>query len=305
MNMKRRDLTVMAGTAALCAVWFGAAPLARQVPVPAAAPPAAPAGRGYARPQAVDFQEHDGWRQLFDGRTLDGWEGSRDVWSVQEAAIVAETTPERRIGTTFIRWREPFSDFELKLEVKLTGTVNSGIAYRGWVDPDRGARLGPIAAPPPAPSPAAGAPAAGRGGRGPQGPVHVPTDPRWMLYGAGMDNDADRRTTGNIEDRGTARRLIGWRGAVVRTGAGRLPSLIASLGDPDVLRDAINVDDWNEVHIIARGPQLTHIINGRLMATTFDDDPTFFTPSGLIGWSIETGGFGKVMVRSVWIRPIR
>ena len=126
-----------------------------------------------------------------------------------------------------------------------------------------------------------------------------------MLYGAGMDNDADRRTTGNIEDRGTARRLIGWRGAVVRTAAGKLPSLIGTLGDPDVLREVIKADDWNQVHIIAKGGHLTHIINGQTMAMTFDDDATFLTPSGLLGWSIETGGFGRVMVRSVWIRTLR
>ena len=275
-----------------------------QAPGPGGAP-AAPSGRGYARPQVIDFQDHDGWRSLFDGRSLTGWDGNRDVWKVEDGVIVAQTTPEHRIGTTFLIWKdEPFADFELKLEVKLTDTVNSGIAYRSWIDPDRGARLGPAAAAPPAP-PRTGGPAPGRGGRGPQGPVHVASDPRWMLYGAGMDNDADRRTTGNIEDRGTARRLIGWRGAVVRTAAGKLPSLIGTLGDPDVLREVIKADDWNQVHIIAKGGHLTHIINGQTMAMTFDDDATFLTPSGLLGWSIETGGFGRVMVRSVWIRTLR
>jgi len=301
--------------ASLPLMTFATAVLLAQGP-PAAAPatagaPGAPqGGRGFSRPEPVDFSDRQGWTSMFDGKTLDGWDGNPAVWKVEDGAIVAESTADRRIGTTYIIWRGgEMSDFEWKFEVKLTGDIHSGIAYRSWTDPNRAATLGPAATPPPAP-PRAGAPGAGaqgaaaRGGRGPQPPPAVASDPKWMLFGPGMDNDADRRNTGNVEDRNTARRFVGWRGSVVRAEARKVPRVIASIGDPDALMEIIKADDWNEVHIIARGNQLAHIVNGRLMAVTIDDDPTFFTPKGLMGWSIEAGGLGRVMVRNLWLKRL-
>ena len=37
----------------------------------------------------------------------------------------------------------------------------------------------------------------------------------------------------------------------------------------------IKPDDWNQVHIIARGNQLTHIINGQVMTVLIDEDQSF------------------------------
>jgi hypothetical protein len=283
-----------------------ALPVAQTPPAsggPAPAAPGAPAmGRGYSRPDPYDFADHAGWTSMFDGATLKGWNANPAVWSVEDGAITAASTTERMIGTSYIIWDGgEVGDFEWKLEVKLDGDVHSGIAYRSWTDPDRAAKLGPAAPSPPAP-PRAGGPARGGAGRGRGAPPQVPSDPRWMLFGPGMDNDADRRNTGHVEDRNTARRFIGWRGSVVRTEAGKLPRVLGRLGDPEILMGAINAGDWNQVHIIARGHQLTHIINGQVMAVAIDDDETFFTPKGLMGWSIEGGAPGRVSVRNLWIK---
>ena len=32
------------------------------------------------------------WKSLFDGKTLDGWVGFEDLWSVKDGAIVAKNT---------------------------------------------------------------------------------------------------------------------------------------------------------------------------------------------------------------------
>ena len=34
---------------------------------------------------------------LFDGRTLDGWDGDRKYWRVEEGAIVGEIPPQQRL----------------------------------------------------------------------------------------------------------------------------------------------------------------------------------------------------------------
>ena len=261
-------------------------------------------GRGFSRPEPLDFNDHTGWTSIFDGATLKGWNVNPVVWTVENGAITAASTAERMIGSSYAIWDGgEVADFEWKLEVKLDGDIHSGVAYRSWTDPNRAATLGPAAQPPPAP-PRAGGPAPGGAGRGRGAPPQIPVDPRWTLYGPGMDNDADRRNTGNVEDRGTTRRFVSWRGSAVRAEAGKLPRVIGSLGDPAALMELIKAGDWNQFHIIARGNHLTHIINGQVMAVLIDEDQTFFTPKGLIGWSIEGGATGRVSVRNIWLKKL-
>src|SRR6478672_5208348 len=108
-------------TGALLMLALGQAPA---TPHPTAPPPGSPApgsrcsGCGMA-PEPVDYGDRAGWTQIFDGKTLAGWDGNPEVWKVEDGAIVAEHWPERRVGTTYIIWRggEP-GDFELKLDVK-------------------------------------------------------------------------------------------------------------------------------------------------------------------------------------------
>jgi type 1 glutamine amidotransferase len=68
---------------------------------------------------------------IFDGRSLEGWEGNPDFWLVEDGAIVGRTTAEHPTnGNTFLIWRQGLvDDFELTLRYRLTGG-NSGIQYR-------------------------------------------------------------------------------------------------------------------------------------------------------------------------------
>ena len=133
----------------------------------------------------------------------------------------------------------------------------------------------------------------------------MPADPKWTLYGPGLDFDYDRKMAGNVEDRGSPRREVAWRGAMARAESGTRPRIVGAIGDPDALMALIKADDWNQVHIIARGHQLTHIINGQIMAVLLDDDPQYFRPSGLIGLQIEMFGTGRVRFRDIWLKQPR
>lgn len=75
--------------------------------------------------------EEVGFKSIFDGKTLKGWDGNADFWSVKDGAITGITTKEMPTkGNTFIVWREgKVSDFELRLQFRITGG-NSGIQYR-------------------------------------------------------------------------------------------------------------------------------------------------------------------------------
>ncbi len=63
-------------------------------------------------------ESEEGFVPLFDGKTLDGWDGNPKFWSVEEGAITGQTTPENPApGNTFIIWRGgSVADFELKLQ---------------------------------------------------------------------------------------------------------------------------------------------------------------------------------------------
>jgi hypothetical protein len=276
---------VLVGATAVVGIWLMLQVNARvhaqgaaQAPARGAAPRPSP----FVPPESLDDNDHTGWTSIFDGRTLDGWDGNPEVWSVADGAITAESTADRRLGSTHLIWRGgDLADFEWMLDLKLDGDIHSGVAYRSSVDLARGAG------------------GAGRGG--PNAPK-VPSDPKWTLYGPGLDYDADLTMAGNVEERGTNRREIAWRGGIVRANAGVRPRLIGSVGDADALKAVLKPGDWNRIHIIARGHQLTHIINGHVMTVLFDDDPQFFRASGLIGLQIEMYGLGRVSAKNIWIK---
>jgi hypothetical protein len=90
---------------------------------------------GFTQPEPVDFQAHEGWTSLFDGKTLDGWSGDKN-WKVEDGAITIESTCEQPTGTVYLVWQGgEAADFELKMEMKGTGDINGGIQYRSWIAP--------------------------------------------------------------------------------------------------------------------------------------------------------------------------
>lgn len=74
----------------------------------------------------------DGFIKIFDGKTLNGWEGDPAYWDVEDGCIVGEVTPATILKqNTFLIWRGGVTnDFELKVEYKITKGGNSGINYR-------------------------------------------------------------------------------------------------------------------------------------------------------------------------------
>jgi len=75
--------------------------------------------------------EEAGFKSLFNGKDLSGWDGNSKFWSVKDGAITGQTTQENpTTGNTFLIWRDgTVDDFELRLQYKIVGG-NSGIQYR-------------------------------------------------------------------------------------------------------------------------------------------------------------------------------
>ena len=85
-------------------------------------------------------EREQGWRLLWDGRTTAGWRSAKGDafpakgWQIRdgELSVLASDGAESRNGGDIIT-REQFSNFELKVDFRLTPGANSGIKY--FVDP--------------------------------------------------------------------------------------------------------------------------------------------------------------------------
>jgi hypothetical protein len=76
--------------------------------------------------------------KLFNGKNLDGWEGNKDLWSVEDGVIVGKNTDPVKVSTYLLTKRK-FSDFRLMAMVKLVKSeMHSGIALWGRVAPEKG-----------------------------------------------------------------------------------------------------------------------------------------------------------------------
>jgi hypothetical protein len=87
--------------------------------------------RGRERPSATTSPQNDA--ALFNGRDLSGWEpvgkGAGDDWSVDNACIVCKGK-----GHTWLRSRQQYDDFDLRLEYQVSPGANSGVYVRVGAD---------------------------------------------------------------------------------------------------------------------------------------------------------------------------
>jgi len=218
------------------------------------------------RPSSLDGDE-PGFHAIFDGKTLAGWEGNPVYWRVEDGSLVGEITPATVIkSNTFIIWRGGMpKDFELKLDVRISETGNSGVNYRSVVVPD----------------------------------VVTPEN-RFAMRGYQFDLDGRRMYTGNnYEEKG--RLFLAVRGQVTHVIGGRPPVVLSTFGDSSELGNVATAG-WNAVHLIVRGNTASHILNGRLMSVTIDDDPPNRTSEGLIGVQVHVGPPMKVEYRNIRLK---
>jgi hypothetical protein len=219
-------------------------------------------GRGRTPPQPDGTA---GFESIFDGKSLQGWDGDRTFWRAESGAIVGETTAEKPLPqNTFLIWRGGApKNFELKLQYRINST-NSGIQYRS---------------------------------------SEVPGDVKWVLKGYQADIDAQNTFTGQLyEERG--RGFLAMRGQFTRMQEGRTLSLVGSPGDGEALKAHIKVDDWNDFHVIARDNVLIHVLNGHIMCAFIDDDTQGRAMEGLLGFQLHRGPPMKVEFRNILLRKL-
>jgi hypothetical protein len=195
----------------------------------------------------VNALEETGFTEIFDGKSLKAWDCDPDFWRVEDDSIVGETKLDHQpTQNIFCIWKggQP-GNFELKLQYRLTGVNNgnSGIQYRSIERPD-------VA--------------------------------KWVMQGYQFDIDLKQMFTGQIyEERG--RGFVAMRGLISYVPPDKKPGYIGSVGTNDELKSFIKENDWNDVHIIARGNVLIQLLNGHVMSSLVDDDTANRKLEGEIG----------------------
>jgi hypothetical protein len=225
----------------------------------------------------------DDFVPIFDGKTLNGWDGDSLYWSVKDGNLIGEVTPETLLkNNTFIIWNEDQpDDFELKLEFKIAEAGNSGINYRSE-------KIDSI---------------------------------QYALKGYQADIDGKVTYTGqNYEEK--KRATLAYRGekviinsqpnsdhlgslkANVENNCWQSREVLASLGDSDVLKNKIKSEDWNEAHLIIKGNRLQHYINGILMSDVIDNDTINRKSKGYLGVQVHVGPPMKVEYRNIRLKNL-
>ena len=228
-------------------------------------------------------KQKDGFVQIFDGKTLTGWDGDPTYWRVENGNLVGEITPDKLLKTnSFVIWRggEP-GDFEFKGEFNITEAGNSGINYRS----------------------------------------DQLTDIPFALRGYQADIDGKNRYTGqNYEER--KRTTLAYRGqktvinlytgnpspdsirAKVSRNAWTGLSVVGSLGSSDSLKTFIKPEDWNTFRLVVKGNHLQHYINDVLMSDVTDNDTVNGKPKGLLGVQVHVGPPMKVQYRNLMLKQL-
>ena len=208
-----------------------------------------------------------GGKSIFDGKTLDGWDGNPVHWSVKDGAIVGENTKENPTkGNTFLIWKGGvLKDFDLTLDYKIDGG-NSGIQYRSFVksgDHD-GWRIG-----------------------GYQADLEAGDKYSGICYGEafrGILSMRGEKTTLTLNDKG------------------KLQKKIEKFGDTNEIGKAVKKGEWNKYRIVAKGFHFTHYINGVKTTELIDNDEKTRRADGLLAFQVHQGPPMKVYFKNIVLK---
>lgn len=212
-----------------------------------------------------------GFKSLFNGTDLSGWEGNPKLWSVKDGTITGITgsDADTKINhNTFLVWKGgEVADFELRLSYRIE-KGNSGIQYRSKVSEN--GKFGPI------------------------------------VGGYQADFEAGKTYSGILyEERG--RGILAQRGqkTVIKEADGKTKvEVTGSVGDTKEIQAKIKHEDWNDYVVIAKGNHLQHFINGQLTVDVTDEQSAKAAKSGALALQIHVGPPMVVQFKNIRIKNL-
>ncbi len=211
-----------------------------------------------------------GFKHIFNGKDLTGWDGSPDLWSVMDGAITGQTTVEHPAKeNTFLIWTNGVvGDFEMRFSFKLVpgdakGFANSGVQYRS----------------------------------------RVVKPSYWVVSGYQADMEAGPTYTGILYEE-KARGILAKRGEKVVVEADGKINVVGSTGDAAAIEASLKKGDWNEYIIIAKGNHLLHIVNGHITVDVTDEQEAKAAKSGILALQLHQGPPMMAQFKNIRIKTL-
>lgn len=213
--------------------------------------------------------------RIFDGESLEGWDGDERFWSVEDGVIVGETSEDTPAeANTFLIWEggEP-ADFELTFDYRfrIVGEEeygNSGIQVRSerFTDEDN-------------------------------------PELEHRVRGYQADFATEDWIPGILYEEGTGRDVLARRGERVHIDE-EGERHVERFGEEEALGQHIRRDDdWNAYRVEARGDTLRAWIGEELMHEVIDESPEA-KEEGLLAFQVHSGPPMRVELREVMLRRL-
>lgn len=204
------------------------------------------------------------WKRLFDGESLDGWSCVQSgLFVIEDGAIVAKNTEEDPIpDNRFLVWQ---GEKPGDFELKLEFKIE-------------------------------GPPRANSGIQ-----FRGSIDETGHVIGYQADIDRAGQWLGTLYDEHTGRKVLARRGekTVIDSAGNRTAT---NHSDAEELLAKVDLDSWNEYHIIARGNRLVLKINGVLMSEVLDHEDGEFDARGILALQIHKGPPMTIRFRDIRLK---
>jgi len=125
--------------------------------------------------------------------------------------------------------------------------------------------------------------------------------PDWDTYGYQADMDAANQWTGCVYAHGRGK-VSGIGEKTVIDADGK--KTITSIGDKAKLVKTVKTGDWNEYRIIAKGPEITLMINGVTMCQAVDNQKGKAARKGIIALQMHPGEPMKVQFKDIRLKKL-
>jgi len=207
-----------------------------------------------------------GFKSLFNGNDLAGWEGDAGLWAVKDGVITGTGTTNNPLPyNKFLIWRGgTVQDFELRATIRMTGNNNSGFQYRSVERKE----LGEFVV------------------SGYQADVHPRLDLTGMFY----------------EERG--RGLLARRGQKATVHSNGKAEVTGSLIKPGEALQPIDLSQWNEFTVIARGNYIIHKVNDETVVEAIDQQKEKAAESGILAIQLHSGAPMEVQIKDIFLKVL-
>lgn len=185
-----------------------------------------------------DLEREEGFKALFDGKSLNGWRFDPKLWSVRDGVIIGDTRPKPLEVNSCAIADGRYGDFILRFSVKFV-SGNTGIQFRSQELPD--------------------------------------------FEVAGYQADVVPLGWGNLHEQNGRRRLVdGWSKKA---------------------ETVVNLKDWNDMEIEARGRRIILRTNGLVTADYIETDETK-PRTGIIALQLHRGEPMEAQFTNIRIKPL-